>query len=315
MICLGGTILAWPVAAAAQQGRPARVGILVLGNPDPTLFIKELRARLRELGHIEGQNLSIELRSAHGNAADLGWLAADLVALKVDVIVAFQTPTATAAKNATSEIPIVMCPVGDPVATGLIASLAHPGGNITGISGATAELGAKNLEFVREVLPAARKVAVLANAPDPFHKPFVELIQNAARSLSLEITPLMVAADHDLDARIGEAAKARLDAVVVQPSLPLKLSADLALKHGLPTFSPSGAFAAAGGLLTYASDVVALYRDGAVFVDKILKGRKPQELPVQQPTKFRLIVNLKTAKALGLTISPTLLIRADHVIE
>jgi putative ABC transport system substrate-binding protein len=315
MVCLGGTILSWPVAGAAQQSRSAKVGVLVLGNPNPEAFLTEFRGSLRRLGYIEGQNFAVELRSAKGNPADLGRLAAELVGLKVDVIVAFQTPTATAAKQATSDVPIVMCPVGDPVATGLVASLAKPGGNVTGVSAATAELGAKNLEFVREVLPSARKVAVLANATDPFHKPFLELIQRAARPLNFDILPVMVQAAQDLGANFAELAKTQPDAVIVQPSLPLRHSADLALKHRLPTFSPSGGFAAAGGLLTYVADVAELYREGAVFVDKILKGRKPQDLPVQQPTKFRLIVNLKTARALGLTITPALLIRADQVIE
>ena len=180
-IGLAAGALAFPLAAAAQQGKMPRIGILVLGNPDPAPFLKEFREGLRELGYVEGQNIVFEFRSAKGSAALLQSLAHELVALKVDIIVGFQTPAATAAKQATADIPVIINS-GDPVGTGLVASLARPGGNITGVMGAGAELGGKNLELVREVLPSARRVAVLANAPDPFHKPFLENIQAAGQN-------------------------------------------------------------------------------------------------------------------------------------
>ena len=312
---IGGAIAAWPGAGWAQPGKVARIGVLVLGNPDPGPFLTELRAGLRILGYVEGQDIHLEFRSAGGNPNVLAALAAELVGLKVDIIVAFQTPTVIAAKEATNDIPIVMCPAGDPIATGLVASLSRPGGNVTGVSGATAELGAKNLELIREVLPSARRVAALANAPDPFHKPFLHYIDKAAGTLGIEFKPFLVQRPEAIDASFLEVEKWRAEAVIVQPSLPLGRAAVLAVKHRLPAISPTAPFPAAGGLMSYSADTRALIREGAVFVDKILKGRKPADLPVQQPIKFQLNVNLKTAKAIGLTVPATLLARADDVIE
>ena len=306
--------LAFPRAAAAQPGKMPRIGILVLGNPDPAPFLKEFREGLRQLGYVEGQNIVFEFRSAKGSAALLQSLAHELVALKVDIIVAFQTPAAMAAKQATADIPVIMNS-GDPVGTGLVASLARPGGNVTGVMGAGAELGGKNLELVREVLPSARRVAVLANAPDPFHKPFLESIQAAGRTLGIEIKPIPVRGAEEFDAAFAEMEKWRAEAVIVQPSLTQRRLVEMAMKHRLPSFAPNTNFPEAGGLMAYSSDQLALYREMATFVDKILKGRKPADLPVQLPTKFQLIVNLKTANALGLTLPPTLLTRADRVIE
>jgi putative tryptophan/tyrosine transport system substrate-binding protein len=314
-VLLGAAAMAWPVSAIAQSDKVAQIGILVLGNPDPTPFLKEFKDALRELGYVEGRNVRFEFRSAERKIANLAPLAADLVARKVDVLVTYQTPAATAAKQATKDIPIVMGTVGDPVGTGLVASLARPGGNITGVSGATAELGAKNLELVREVFPSSRRVAVLANAPDPFHKPFLEHIANAAKAMNFEIKTVLARNADELDAHFGEIAQWRADGVVVQPSLPHKRVADLAIKHKLAAFAPNPEFSAAGGLMSYSADLEALFRKGATFVDNILKGRKPADLPVQQPTKFLLVVNLKTAKAIGVTVPGLMLTRADQVIE
>ncbi len=309
-----GAAAAWPVVVEAQQRKPALIGVLALGDPDPAPFAAGLRDGLRALGYVEGRDVRIDLRSGGGSETELAALAAKLATLKPDVIVAYQTPSATAAKRATATIPIVI-EAGDPVGTGLVASLARPGGNITGLDGGTAVLGAKNLELIRELLPAARRVAVLANAPDPFSKPFVKHIQDAAPEEKIELKIAMLRSDDEIDGALTEVEHWRADAVIVQPSLPHGRTARLALRHRLPAVAPSIAFAKAGGLLSYSADLPALYRRCAVFVDKILKGRKPADLPVEQPTEYRLVVNLKTAKALGLTIPQTLLTRADDVIE
>jgi putative ABC transport system substrate-binding protein len=308
-------VAAWPGAAVAQAEKIARIGVLVLGNPDPGPFLRGFREGLRQFGYIEGGNVQLEIRSAQGKVGDLPAAAAALVALRVDIIVAFQTPAGIAAKNATSEIPIVLGPAGDPVGTGLVASYARPGGNVTGVAGAGPEVGAKNLELIREVLPAVRRVAVLANAADPFHVPFLKRIQGAGQTLGIEIKPVLVRRADEFEAAFMEFKSAQVEAVIVQPSLPQKLAADLALKHRLLAFSPNAAFPSEGGLMSYSADQPALYRNSAVFVDKILKGRKPADLPVELATKFLLVVNLRTARALGVTVPPTLLTRADDVIE
>jgi len=314
LVTLLFTAVIWPSAVVAQNKMP-RIGILALGNPDPQIFMKPFREALRELGYIEGQNIQLDLRSAGGDANKLAPLASELVATKPDMILGLQTPGATAAKHATKDIPIILAGVGDPVGTGLIASLARPGGNITGVSSATSEMGVKNLDLIREVFPSARRVAVLANAPDPFSKPLVEHIQAAAKTLNVEINPMMVPSADQLDAHFEDIAKWKADAVIVQPSLPHRRVAELAIKHRLPAFAPSAAFPAAGGLMSYSNNIDVGYRQCAIFVDKILKGAKPADIPVEQPTKFDLAINLTTAKALGLTVPPSLLARADEVIE
>jgi putative ABC transport system substrate-binding protein len=304
----------WPAVGWTQGDKVARVGVLVLGNPDPAPFLKGLRDGLRDLGYTEGRNVAIEFRSAEGNSSRLAPLAAELVSLKVDVLLAFQTPAASAAKKATTDIPIVMF-AGDPVGTGLIASLARPGGNITGMTGAGAELGAKNVELIREVLPTARRIGVLANANDPFSKPFLGRIQDAALALNVERKVYALKGPDEFEAAFTDMVKSGCDALIMQPSLPHKLTADLAIKHRLPSFSPNSDFPVAGGLMGYSADYDVLFRESAVHVDKILKGRKPADLPVQLPTKFWLVINLKTAKAIGVTVPGLMLTRADDVIE
>jgi putative ABC transport system substrate-binding protein len=287
--------------------------VVLVGNREP--FWSLFQAGLRDLGYIDGQNIRIELRSGDGNLQALPDLAAELVALKVDVIVASETPAVQAAKQATKEIPIVMSPSGDPIGTGLIVSLARPGGNITGLSAATAELAGKSLELVREILPSVRRVAALADPKNPFTKPFLEHIELAARTLSIEARPYMIRGADEFDTVFAEIARQQVDAVIVQPTLPRKSAIDLALHHRLPAISGNRAFPEAGGLLSYAASLADRYRGSAVYVDKILKGSKPAELPVQQPTRFELVINLKTAKALGITLPTSLLARADEVIE
>jgi putative tryptophan/tyrosine transport system substrate-binding protein len=315
LITLLASAAAWPLAAPAQQRRLARIGVLVLGNPDPEPFLRVFQEALRELGHIQGQDLAMELRSAGGNASLLPRLAAELVQLNVDAIVAYQIPSVQAAKQATTTIPIIMAPAGDPVGTGLVASLARPGGNITGLSGTTAELAGKNLEFLREMLPSARRVAVLTNAGDPVTKSFVDLIEVAARSAGIMLTISVIDAAEKFAPAFLDMKRQQADAVIVQPSLQHRVVVDLALEHRLPSLSPNRAFVEAGGLLGYTAKIADLHREAAAYVDKILKGRKPADLPVMQPNSFEFLINLKTAKALGLDVPPVLLARADEVIE
>ena len=311
---LGGAAAAWPLAVAAQQPKMPTIGVLVVGSPGSDKFWRLFREDLRELGYIEGQNVRYEFRSDEGQASRLPVLAADLVRLKVDIIVAWFTPAATAAKQATRDIPIVAIS-GDPVATGLVESLARPGGNITGSSGMAADLAGKCVELIRDMLPSARRVAVLANAPDPFTKPMLEKVVLAGKATELLINPVMIDRSEEIDAAFAGMEKDRPDAVIVQPSLPNKRIAELALKYRMPAASPSRPFVEAGGLLSYWILEADFYRRDAVLVDKILKGAKPADLPVEQPTRFELVINLKTANALGLTIPPSFLARADEVIE
>ena len=310
---LGVAAIARPTIAAAQ-GKTFKIGFLSLGNPDPAPFVKGVREGLRDLGYVDSKNVVFELRSAEGKADRLAPLAAELVALKVDLIVAFQTPAGTAAKRATNDIPIVTN-AGDPVGTGLAASLSRPGGNLTGVSGAGAELGAKQLELIREILPNARRVGALINAPDPFSGPLLSHIQTAAKAMNIELVPFMLKGADGLEAAIAEMAKSNTSAVIMQPSLPHGLTAQVALKHRLPSFSPNPLFPGSGGLMAYSADYDALYRDTATLADKVLKGRNPAELPFQLPSKFWLAINLKTAKAIGVTVPGTMLTRADEVIE
>jgi putative ABC transport system substrate-binding protein len=311
---LGGSAFAWSLAVRAQPGAIRRIGFLCLGNPDPAAFIKALRETLRDLGYSEGQNIQFEIRSAGGKETELAALAAQLVALKVSVLVAFQTPAATAAKQATTEIPIVI-ECADPVGQGFVASLSRPGGNITGLGAVTADIGPKNLEVIREFLPTARRVAVLANANDPFSEPFLEQIRLGAGQLNIEIKTVMVHSADDIDAEIADVVKWQPEALIVQPSLPEQQIASLALRYRLPAVSPTSGFGKLGGLASYSADLDALYRRCATYVDKILKGSDPSDLPVELPTKFWLAVNVKTAKALGIAVPQAILARADEVIE
>ena len=283
-------------------------------NPDPTRLVAAIREGLKGLGYVEGANLVVELRTGNANVAELAPLAADLVARKVDLLFAYPTPAATVAKQATKDIPIVILSA-DPVGTGLVESLARPGGNITGVSTAVSELGAKNLELLREVLPSANKAAVLTNVNDPFSKSFLEHVQASAPGLRLEVAPLPLKNVEGLDDVFAQLQSGGTDAVLAQPSLPMQRIAELALKHRLPAFVPNLVFPPVGGLMSYSADLDASYGDVVSLIDKIFNGRRPTDLPVQLPTKFRLDINLKTAKALGLTLPPTLITRADNVIE
>jgi len=302
-------------AARAQAAKLPRVGIIVLGNPDPAPFFKAFREGLSERGYVEGRTVALEIRSADGDVNRLAEAAEELVRLGVDVIVAWQTPAATAAKQATQSIPIVMAAVAAPVGTGLIDSLGRPGGNITGIAGFGAELSGKNLELIRELMPQARRVGVLLNGPDPFSKPLREQVELAAGKVGLALHVVVASRNDDLEGTIAELVREGVDVVLAQPSLPQQRTVRLAMLRRLPVVSANKGFAEAGGIMSYSSKAESMFVECAGYVDRILKGAKPADLPVQGPKVFELVVNLKTANALGVAIPSTILARADEVIE
>ena len=314
-------LLTAPLAVEAQQaGKVARIGFLSPASSTTAPHIVEaFRQGLRDLGYVEGQNIVVEYRYANGKAEALPDLAAELVSLKVDVIVASGTPGPLAAKSATKTIPIVMASAGDPVRTGLVASLARPGGNVTGLSTLTPDLGGKRLQLVKELLPGVSRVAVLWNAANPYTALLVREIEAAARTLRVQIQSLEVRGPDDFQNVLPTAISGGAGALVVVDD-PLTVSSrtwivSFAAQHRLPAMYGFREFAEAGGLMAFGANLADLYRRAPVYVDKILKGAKPADLPVEQPAKFDLVINLKTAKALGLTIPPSLLARADQVIE
>jgi putative ABC transport system substrate-binding protein len=311
LLCAATSSVLGPPAAHAQQKVP-RIGILTTSGQDA---MGPFREAFRDLGYVEGRTIQFEVRSAEGRTDRLSQMAAELVRAEVDVIVASQTPAVIAAKNATRDIPIVMGAAGDPIGTGLITSLARPEGNVTGLSATSAELAAKNLELVREIWPAARRVGVVGNATDPFAKPFIEQIQQGARATRFDIHSILVSRNDELDGALAAIARERADAVIVQGSLPAKSTVESALKYRLAPLSNQKSVAQAGALTSYSASFAERARGIASYVDRILKGAKPADLPVQQPSTFELVINLKTAKALGVTIPPTMLARADEVIE
>jgi putative ABC transport system substrate-binding protein len=303
----------WSGGPRAQPATSPVIGVLLVGGREP--FAGQFDAGLRDLGYVAGKNIRLEFRSASGRLDALPALAAELVRLNVDLIVASKTPAVHAAKRATTTIPIVMAPAGDPVGTGLVASLARPGGNVTGLSAATAELAGKSIEILRETLPSLRRVAALADPSNPFSKPFLEQIGLFARAGQVELIVAKVWAEGEFASAFAELKGKGAEAVIVQPTLPRKGAIERALEHRLPSVSGNRAFADGGGLMSYSASLADRYRNAAAYVDKILKGAKPGDLPVQQPVKFELVVNLKTAKAIGVAVPPTLLARADEVID
>jgi putative ABC transport system substrate-binding protein len=278
-----------------------------------------LREGLRQLGYAEGQNLVIEYRSADGRDDRFPGLARELLALKVDVIVTRGTPAAKAVKNATSTVPVVMMASGDPVGVGLVTSLARPGGNITGLSAIVGELSPKRLELIREIVPGLARIAVLANTSNDAVRRDWAVIETAARSLGIQSQLLDLRKSDALGPTFDDASARRADALVVVIDAITQANqqriVDLAMKHRLPAIYSSREFVDAGGLISYGVSYPDLYRRAATYVDKILKGTKPADLPVVQPTKFELVINLKTATALGIEVPPTLSARADEVIE
>jgi ABC-type uncharacterized transport system substrate-binding protein len=315
-----GLVLA-PLAAEAQQAeKTPRIGILVGGSASSDSGrIEAFRQGLRELGYVEGKTIVLELRFADGNPERLNGLAATLVRLKVDVIVAAGPIATRSAKEATTTIPIVMAQVNDPVGARFAASLARPGGTITGLATMTPEIIGKQLELLRQVVPRLARVAVLENPTQPGREEMLREMERAAASLRVQLQYLDVVSRTDIETSLRTARKQRADAVLVLSSPVLfsqrKQIANLAIQNRLPTISPWPEFVDDGGLITYSANFKDLFRRAATFVDKILKGAKPGDLPVEQPTTFELLINLKTAKALGLTIPPSVLGRADQIIE
>jgi putative ABC transport system substrate-binding protein len=318
---VGGAATAWPLAAHAQQGtKVARIGFL--GSTSPSGVegrLARFRAGLRDLSYVEGENILIDFRWAEGNYNRLTEFAAELIRLKVDVLVTYGTPGTLAAKKATTTIPIVMTASGDAVASGIVASLAHPGGNVTGSTFFGPELSAKRLELLKEVYPSASRVGVLINPDSPYDALLIEPMRTAAKSLKFDLQQLQARRPNQIEDTISTArAKARVDALVVTDDLlfvgNLEWIAELANNNRLPAIGTSE-FAQAGGLIGYGVDIPELWYRAASFVDKILKGAKPADLPVEQPTKFVLIANVRVAKTLGLELPPTLLARSDEVIE
>jgi putative ABC transport system substrate-binding protein len=281
--------------------------------------LNAFRQGLRDLGYVEGQNLIIEYRSADGRSERFADYAAELVGLNVDLIATRGTPASLAAKRATRAIPVVMANVGEPVETGLVTSLARPGGNVTGLSSLTVHIEAKRLGLLRELMPGISRIAALYNMSSPANPPQWKEIETAARSLGVEPQLLNVRKPEDFGPAFDSATRQRVDGVIVGQEGLLQanryLIAALAAKHRLPAIYRSMEFIEAGGLMAYGPNYPDLYRRAATYVDKIFKGAKPGDLPVEQPTKFEMIINLRTAKVLGIMIPQSLLLRADEVIE
>jgi len=323
MAVIAGGFLAAPLAAEAQPaGKVPRIGFLGGRTPsDTSPLLDAFRQGLHELGWVEGQNIVLDYRFAEGRFDRLPDLAAEVVRLKVDIIVAAGgTPTAAAAKNATGTIPIVMIAVRDPVGTGLIASLARPRGNVTGLSdSAGLEIVGKQLELLKETVPKIRRVAILSNPANLYHPLAIRELNAAPRSLGMQLQLLEARGPNEFDGAFAAMAKERVGALLVLADGMFNLHrtrlADLAARSRLPAAYGWREYVEAGGLMSYGPSLRDLFRRSATYLDKILKGAKPGDLPVEQPTKFELVINLKTAKALGLTIPPSVLRRADEVIE
>jgi len=314
-------LLAAPVAAEAQQAESRRIGLLETSSPSPARvqLWDIFRQRLRELGYLEGQNVAFESRFGEGEPDRLPRLAAELVGLNVDVIVTSGTPATKAAKQATRTIPIVMAQLADPVGAGLIASLGRPGGNVTGLTTQDGDLSGKRLGLILEVVPKVTRLALLVDETNPGTVLIARGTEVAARLAGVHLQSLGVRGPGELDRVFSAMKKGRAGALIVESSSMLfpwrARLAELALKNGLPTMFAQREYAEAGGFMAYAADFPDLFRRAATFVDKILKGAKPADLPVEQPTKYDFVINLKTAKALGLTVPPPLLLQADKVID
>ena len=313
-------IVCKPQSAYAQQpASPRRIGVLLVALSPESKVAQQFRQGLRDAGYAEGRDVVIEWRFASGDDARLPELAADLVQRKVDVIVADTTLATQAVRHATSTIPIVMAGVADPVGSGLVANLAHPGGNVTGLSLMYTELNAKRLQLIKEAIPRLTRVAVLWNPDTPFHTKTVEELKAVAPSLAIELSFVGARTPEEIDPAFSAVSRAHAQALYVIGD-PFFFAhrmtiSNLALKARLPGIYGSRQFVDAGGLMSYGTDSGDSFRRSAKYVDKILKGAKPSDLPVEQPTKFEFVVNLKTARALGITIPQSILLRADEVIE
>jgi putative ABC transport system substrate-binding protein len=315
----GGAVVGWPLAALGQQKATPVIGYLSFASPGPFApLLAALRQGLSETDYVAGQNVAIEYRWAEGRYDRLSALAAGLIDRKVDVIAASGPPSALAAKSATSTIPIVFSS-GDPVGEGLVASLARPGGNLTGVSLFTAELMPKRLELLSELVPQAGVIALLVNPNNPNTEPMIRDLQEAARAKAVQLPVLQAGSESEIDTAFVSLVELHVGGLVVgtDPFFNSRREQLVALaeRYAVPAIYEWREFAAVGGLISYGSSLTAAYRLVGIYVGKILKGAKPADLPVQQPTTFELVVNLKTANALGLTIPPSILARADEVIE
>jgi putative ABC transport system substrate-binding protein len=313
-------LAAWPIEADAQPSGRHRVGFL--GNSTPALeanLIGPFRDRLRALGYEEGRNIEIEYRWAEGQYGRFAQLVAELLAANVEVIVTAGTPAALAVKNATTRVPLVMVAVGDPVGTGLVPSLARPGGNVTGLSSIAPDLEGKRLELLREIVPKLSHVGLFFNPANPFHEVSLRQAQGAAEAVRIGLLLLSVKASQELDSAFAAILAAKPDALLILADRiylhERKRMMEFAAQHRLPTANAHKEMVEAGGLLSYGPSYEEMHRRAADYVDLIFRGSKPGDLPIQQPTKFDLKINLNTARSLGLTIPPTLLARADEVIE
>lgn len=316
------TVLLAPIspAPAQQSVKVWRIGVLVSSSPSLSASRDEgLRQGLREFGYVEGQNIIMEYRYAEGKLDRLPDLAAELVRLKVDVIVVGGTRVALAAKQATSTIPIVLAGAGDPVPAGLVGSYMRPGGNVTGVSRLSPDFIGKRVGLVKEAIPKATRMAALSNADNPGHGPGLKEIELGALAWGMTLQSLVVRSPSDFESAFGAAAKGRADALFVMPDALfhsyLSRIVELAAKNRLPAMYDRADFVEAGGLMSYAVNLADLSRRAAWYVDQILKGAKPASLPMVEPTKYELVINLKVAKQLGLTIPPNVLARADKVIK
>ncbi len=322
LIVLGAGALAAPLASFAQQ-QPAKVfRIGFLGAASASGYasrVEALRAGLRDLGYVEGKNIVIEYRWAEGKYELLPGLAAELVQLKVDVIVASPTPSIQAAQQATTTIPIVMVASADPVGAGFVASLSRPGGNITGLSNIAIDLSSKYLELLRVAVHKLSRVAVLVNPSHPNHPDYLKKMQATAKTTGVKVLPVQAGTTSQIEAAFGAMAREHAGALIVLPDpfflTQVRQIAELAAKNRLPTMFWSRELTEAGGLMSYGQNLLDHFRRAATYVDKILKGAKPADLPVEQPTKLELVINRRTAKALGLNIPNELLLRADKMIE
>lgn len=324
-VIAAGVLMAAPLASLAQaQVKVRRIGFLAARSrstpSNPDILYDAFVQGMRNLGYIEGRNLAIEWRFADGDYERLPGLAAELVKLKPDVLVSHATPPARALQRATSTIPIVAMSSGDPVASGLVASLGRPGGNITGTSNIVSDLGTKQLELLKSVVPALSHVAVLLNPGTPIYASFLQSLRLAAQQLAVEVLRVDARTSEEIEAGFATMKRERVDALILMADSFLtgqksSMIADLALKHRLPTVAPFPEDALAGDLMSYGPNLVDIYRRGATYVDKILKGAKPADLPVEEPTKLELVLNLKTAKVLGVRFPQDVLLRANRVIE
>jgi putative ABC transport system substrate-binding protein len=320
MLLVGGAMTAWPFATRAQQKAMPVIGFLGSTSPGPYApFVAAFRQGLAETGYVEGQNLAIEYRWAEGSYDRLPALATDLVGRKVDLIATSGSPSAPAAKGATSTIPIVFTALGDPVGAGLVASLARPGGNLTGSSIMAIELTAKRLELLYELVPQAGVIALLVNPNGLNAEPTIREAQKAARAKGVQLAILRTGTESEIDAAFASLVQLHAGGLIVGAEPFFTSRRDqlvaLAARHAVPAIYELREFAASGGLISYGASITASYRLAGIYAGKILKGAKPADMPIEQPTKFELVINLKTANALGLTVPQSILARADEVIE